>query len=119
MESWRWFSNLDYGSNWLPGESQGQVVSPPSPTLRSTTVSALIDPHTHGWNSHTIRNNFLPFEAKQIKYIPLGLTIQLDILYWPGSRDGSYSVSTGYKWLCVEENKDVASTLYSDKTYGF
>nr|POE88753.1 hypothetical protein CFP56_39243 [Quercus suber] len=80
-----------YRSNWLPSESQGRVVSPPSPALRSATDSALFDPpHTYGWNSHTIDNNFFPFEAEQIKSIPLGLTNQLDILYWPGSRDGSY-----------------------------
>ena len=108
-----------YGSNWLPGETQGRVVSPQSPALRTTTILALIHPHTYGWNSHTTDNNFLPFEAKQIKSIPLGLTNQLDILYWPGSRDGSYSVSTGYKWLCAKENKEVASTSNSDKTHGF
>ena len=94
-----------YGSNWLPGETQGRVVSPQSPALRTTTILALIHPHTYGWNSHTTDNNFLPFEAKQIKSIPLGLTNQLDILYWPGSRDGSYSVSTGISGYVQKKTK--------------
>uniref|UniRef100_A0A7N2MH92 Uncharacterized protein n=1 Tax=Quercus lobata TaxID=97700 RepID=A0A7N2MH92_QUELO len=106
-----------YGSNWLPGESQGRVVSPPSPTLSSTTISTLIDPLAFGWNSHIIDNTFLPFEAEQIKSIPLGLTKQPDFLYWPRSKDGSYSVSMGYHWLCAKENKEVASTLNSNKAH--
>jgi len=108
-----------YGSNWLPGESQGRVVSPPSPTLSSTTISTLIDPLAFGWNSHIIDNTFLPFEAEQIKSIPLGLTKQPDFLYWPRSKDGSYSVSMGYHWLCAKENKEVASTLNSNKAHRF
>ena len=36
-----------YGSNWLPGDSQGRILSPPSPAFRSATVSALIDPQSH------------------------------------------------------------------------
>jgi len=35
-----------YGAKWLPGETQGRVVSPPVPALSSATISALIDPLT-------------------------------------------------------------------------
>ena len=108
-----------YEANWLPGETQGYVVSPPIPTLSLATVSALIDPLTYSWNSHTIDSTFLPFEAEQIKSIPLGIIKQPDLLYWPWSRDGSYSVSTGYQWLCAEEQKDLASPSNLDKTHEF
>ena len=108
-----------YGENWLPGESQGRVVSRPTPALRSAIVLALFDPHSYGWNSHTIDNNFLPFEAAKIKSIPLGLINQPNTLYWPWTRDGSYLVSTGYKWLCAEENKESISISNPDKTHGF
>ena len=94
-------------------------MSPPIPTLSLATVSALIDPLTYSWNSHTIDSTFLPFEAEQIKSIPLGIIKQPDLLYWPWSRDGSYSVSTGYQWLCAEEQKDLASPSNLDKTHEF
>ena len=94
-------------------------MSPPVPALSSAIVSALIDPLTYGWNSHTIDNTFLPFEAMQIKSIPLGIIKQPDLLYWPWSRDGSYSVSTGYQRLCVEEQSDSVSPSNLDKTHGF
>ena len=108
-----------YGANWLPGETQGCVVPPPVLALSSAIVSALIDPLTYGWNSHTIASTFLPFEAKQIKSIPLGIIKQPDLLYWPWGRDGSCSVSTRYQRLCAEEQKDSASPSNLDKTHEF
>ena len=107
-----------YGANWLLGETQGRVVSPPVPALSLATVSVLIDPLTYSWNSHAIDSNFLPFEAEQIKSIPLGIFKQPNLLYWPWSRDGSYLVSTRYQRLCAEEQKDSASPSNLDKTHG-
>ena len=75
--------------------------------------------HLTGRHSHTIDSTFLPFEAEQIKSIPLGIVKQSDLLYWPWSRDESYSVSTGYQRLCAEEQKDSASPSNLDKTHGF
>lgn len=37
-----------YDSNWLPGETQGQIQSPPAPSFKNAMVSALIDPLTTG-----------------------------------------------------------------------
>lgn len=54
---------------------------------------------------------FLPFEAKKIKAIPLCVTDQADCLIWPRSRDGAYSVKTGYPLLCEREVMDEASIL--------
>ena len=83
-----------YEANWLPRESQGRVISSPVFALSPATVLALIDTLTYSWNSQIIDSTFLPFEAKLIKSIPLGIIKQPDLLYWPWSRDRSYSVST-------------------------
>lgn len=45
--------------------------------------------------------------------------MQPDYLYWPKSRDGSYIVSSGYRWLCEEEKKEFASVSNSDRARGF
>ena len=108
-----------YEANWLPRESQGRVISSPIFALSLATVSALIDTLTYSWNSQIIDSTFLPFEAELIKSIPLGIIKQPDLLYWPWSRDGSYSVSIGYQRLCAEEQKGSASPSNLDKTHGF
>ena len=81
-----------YDSNWLPRNTQGQIQSPPAPSLRNSTVSALIDPQSKSWKASIIDNLFMPFEAQRIKVIPLCTSTQLDYLHWPRSRDESYEV---------------------------
>lgn len=44
--------------------------------------------------------------------------MQPDYLHWPKSRVGSYSVSTGYRWLCAKENKEFYLVFNSDKAHG-
>ena len=108
-----------YGSNWLPGDSQGRILSPPSPAFRSATVSGLIDPQSHTWNDNLVDSIFLPFEAQKIKAIPLCITNQPDCLYWPKSNDGLYTVSSGYQWLCSEENSDAVSVSNTERHRNF
>nr|POF24758.1 hypothetical protein CFP56_54546 [Quercus suber] len=86
-----------YESNWLPRESQGQVLSLPSPAFRNAIVSAFIDPQENGWNDRLVDSIFLPFEAQKIKAIPLCTTKQPDYMYWPKGSDGSYVVSLDLK----------------------
>ena len=88
-----------YDSNWLKRETQGRIQSPPAPSLRNATVSTLIDPLTKCWKVSTIDslfNVFMPYEAQEIKAIPLCTSMQPDCLYWPRSRDGSYEVKLSY-----------------------
>ena len=108
-----------YEANWLPGESQGRILSPPSPTFRSATVSALIDPQTNTWNDNLVDSIFLPFEAQKVKAIPLCITNQPDCLFWPKSNDGSYTVSSGYQWLCSEENSSASSVSNPERCRNF
>ena len=97
-----------YDSNWLLGASQGHAISPLSSLPKDSLVSMLIDPNAHRWNLDIIDKNFLPFEAQNIKVIPLCAMTQPDLLYWPRSRDGSYVVNEGYQLLCEEENRELA-----------
>ena len=57
---------------------------------------------------------FLPFEAQVIKSFPVCLTPQEDILIWPKSKDGMYTVKMGYQFLCEREDKERASVSSFD-----
>ena len=103
-----------YDSNWLPGETQGRIQSPPAPSLRNAMVSALIDPLTKCWKVSTIDSLFMPYEAQKVKAIPLCTSMQPDYLYWPRSRAGSYEVKSGYQWLCDTDLTELASVSNSE-----
>ena len=65
-------------------------------------VSELIDPVYRSWREDVIDNVFYDFEASIIKHIPLGHSIQDDILIWPFNLDGEYLVKSRYKFLQEE-----------------
>lgn len=119
MEDRRWDSNHDL---WVQlaawGVSRPNSVTP-SPAFRNATVSALIDPQKNDWNDSLVDSIFLPFEAQKIKAIPLCTTSQPDCLFWLKSSDGSYVVSSGYQWLCSEENSSAAFVSNPERSRGF
>ena len=52
---------------------------------------------------------FLPFEAAKIKSLLVCMTPQEDILIWPKSKEGVYTVKSGYQLLCEMEDREMAS----------
>ena len=72
-------------------------------------VANLIDEGWGGWKVNVIDEIFLPFEAQQIKAIPLCATSQPNVFHWPMERSGSYSVKSGYKCVCEEARMELAS----------
>ena len=62
-----------------------------------------------------LQQHFLSFEADRIKTIPLCWTVQKDCLIWLGCGNGEYSVKTGYKLLCEEDDPSAASSLDRSK----
>ena len=58
---------------------------------------------------YLLERAFLPFEVQKIKSIPLCLIPQEDILIWPKTKDGQYSVKLGYQLLCAKELSGLAS----------
>lgn len=85
------------------------MISPPSHLPPDSVVDSLINLKS-GWrNSIIIDQCFLPIDAQRTKSIPLSSLPQPDILFWPSSSTGDYSVKTGYKLLCEENQRDKAS----------
>jgi hypothetical protein len=67
---------------------------PENTTLQ--TVSDLINDNNGEWNTQIISQTFYPMEAAQICDIPLTNTQQEDFRCWIGTKDGFYSVKSGY-----------------------
>jgi hypothetical protein len=66
---------------------------------------------TEDWNTDIIDQVFFPFERDQIKKIPLIKEQTEDQLMWPHTKDGSYSVKSGYNMIKLwQDNANSAPT---------
>lgn len=86
----------------------GKIGSPISDIPADAVVADLFEENSGWWNGVLIDKYFLPLEAQKIKSIPICITPQEDILIWPKTRDGKYSVKTGYQLLREMENRELA-----------
>ena len=102
-----------YSDCWLPGAGSGKISSQISDIPANAEVADLFEENSGWWNGVLIDKYFFPFEAQKIKSIPVCITPQEDILIWPKTRDGKYSVKTGYQLLREMENSELASSLDS------
>jgi hypothetical protein len=59
-------------------------------------VKDLILPISKNWNTSLVKQLFLPFEANHILNIPIINTNYPDEFYWPNTKDGVYTVKSGY-----------------------
>ena len=80
---------------WLDSSGGGQIVSL---QLDSSliTIKDLFIPHTKIWNKELINQNFLPWEAESIQSILVSFYPMEDLLIWPRTTDGSYSIKGAY-----------------------
>jgi hypothetical protein len=97
-----------WNDNWLPNQNGFKVWSKPQGNHNYVKVNDLINSDTKHWNLPVINTIFLPFEAHQISKIPLINTNSRDELTWAGTKEGIYSVKSGYQavmeWNNVREN---------------
>ena len=62
-------------------------------------MEALINLVTKRWRTEIIDHVFNEQEAETIKNIPLCSINQMDVLVWPFTPSGNYSVKSGYRFL--------------------
>ena len=66
-------------------------------------VHELFYPDTRVWDPGLLERCFLPWEAKMIKRIYVHDGDGEDVLVWPLSPNGDYTVRSAYRMLAVEE----------------
>ncbi|GAU19906.1 hypothetical protein TSUD_95110 [Trifolium subterraneum] len=66
------------------------------------------------WNSDIINQLFLPFERDLIKQTPLIPETLEDQLMWPHSKEGIYTVKSGYNLIKFWKNAESPSSTHTD-----
>lgn len=104
---------MNLGAKWGIGarvmESASESLVTVNLLPKDAQVADLIHPVSRWWDQRIIDSNFLPFEPLRIKAIPISSVARDDPLIWSRSSDGVYSVKSGYKTLCEENQGEAAS----------
>ena len=84
--------------NWLPDHSNSKVVSPRTNT-NTLFVKDLFLEGRRVWDPGLVERIFLPWEAELIQRIPVNEEYVEDLLIWPLTPTGDYSVRSAYQML--------------------
>lgn len=90
-----------YEDNWLPGKTSLKVYSPISLDQNAKVAELLATPFT--WNKVLICQHLLPDEATKICNVLIGGPDTQDGIAWAFSKDGVYTVKSGY-WIARSLN---------------
>jgi hypothetical protein len=98
--------------NWLPTQNGFKIFTPQNSNNPISKVSDIIAfQPSKNWNSEIIDQVFLPFERDQIHQIPLIKEQDEDQLMWPYTKEGSYTVKSGYHIIKTwQDNANSAPT---------
>ncbi|MCH81038.1 putative ribonuclease H protein [Trifolium medium] len=83
--------------NWLPDQEGFKVWSVKAEGTSQTHIKDLILPLSKAWNRGLVSKLFYPFEVQQILNIPITNTSYPDEYCWPKTKDGVYTVKSGYQ----------------------
>lgn len=130
-DSWAWASLLHgrdilrKGGRWIVGngesrdvEADNWLASGAKERLRNEGVDIrvreLIDQNQKGWDIRKVREIIDPSSVLQVLQTPLRWTDGNDVLIWPHSKSGEYTVKSGYHIIRGMEQTDAntASTSF-------
>lgn len=109
MDSMRW--SIGNGQNvnirtdkWL----KRGLIGGPANRNDPQKVSELMDFETEQWNASLLHNLFDEQTTQEILAIPINRQISKDELIWTGSKDGAFTVKSGYNTLRERETASFA-----------
>ena len=83
---------------WISSSGSGKVLSPRLDQSLDVVQDLFIS-GTKTWDFELIDRNFLRWETDGIKSIPFSEHRHSNLLIWPHTPDGSYSVHSAYRLL--------------------
>jgi hypothetical protein len=85
-----------WGDKWLIGSNNHRIISTPPLNTSISHVKHLIDFDLKSWKTELVKELFLPQEATTILGIPLSFRNLADSLVWGATKQGVYTVRSGY-----------------------
>jgi hypothetical protein len=102
----RWIHTQEGNTTWTPKPQNSPL----------NLVSDLIDQNNQQWNSQLIAQTFIPIEVNQILQTPI--SNEDDIICWQGTKDGHYTVRSGYnaqiEWAKTQRDQAQTSNSLED-----
>ncbi|KAL5780225.1 hypothetical protein ACOSQ2_010962 [Xanthoceras sorbifolium] len=95
---------------WLPRPSSFKVIA--SCSLAGDSMVASLKSASGAWNTDLVRSSFAPIDADCILSLPTSVRSCPDKLMWHHTKDGKYSVKSGY-WLASSLAQDGTSSSSS------
>ncbi|XP_004301440.1 PREDICTED: putative ribonuclease H protein At1g65750-like [Fragaria vesca subsp. vesca] len=105
--------------SWIPPPSMGGgilidgALPPSSPQL----VDSLIDWDTHTWRLDGVANVLSREAEDRIRCIPIGEEDGNDRLLWPWSKNGSFTVKSGYHWLHQQSSMNASPLVITGTSH--
>ncbi|KAK9988680.1 hypothetical protein SO802_028919 [Lithocarpus litseifolius] len=98
-----------WGHRWLPDLTHGKIISPRANTSVAR-ICELFVPNTKIWVLGKLALCFLPWEVEIVSQIQVCADGKENVLIWPLTADGGYSVRSAYHLLVVAEDYLVPSS---------
>ena len=95
--------------SWIPNHPTHRVLHPPRVDEWEWRVSELIDWRVKDWDRELIATAFHKEDADAILRIPLSSRAVSDVLFWLHTKNGEYTVKSGYQTarLILKQEKDL------------
>ena len=88
---------------WLPSTTHPRIEAHVVPGFEDMKVSALIDPATKKWDLSMLNGLFTTQEVELISSIPLCPNAVEDVVVWPFTPSGNYTVKSGTRFLTSDQ----------------
>ncbi|KAL0356912.1 UNVERIFIED_CONTAM: hypothetical protein Scaly_1376900 [Sesamum calycinum] len=98
-----------WGSPWIPSPTSFRPITPIVVHEPNLLVSELMDDESGEWKVSRLREIFLPIDIEAILSIPLGRTLQPDLIVWHYTKDGRFSVRSAYHLACLLKERTSSS----------
>lgn len=94
---------------WLPDPTYKKIITPQSEST-ITRVSELFYSNTRIWDLGELEESFYPWEAKLVSWIQVGKGRDKELLVWPLTVYGTYSVRSAYHFLALTKASNSPSS---------
>ncbi|XP_058222364.1 uncharacterized protein LOC131332256 [Rhododendron vialii] len=102
--------------NWIPSWSREKPISYPPPNCQWTKVYDFINPTTNVWDVEKLQSSVSAEEVSAIIKIPVSITKSSDQVIWSQTRNGKYTVKSGYAQAFKPKSRGKSQRPFSSRS---